>query len=72
MTLHCRGAPQPEGCPPSSDWEGLQDLAFTSNGFQLPAVGQFGDEETPTEVMEIGSGVVNGMIYSHLNFFPPS
>lgn len=41
--------------------------------YQLPTVGQFGDEETPTELMEVGPSTMNGMIliYSHLNFFFP-
>lgn len=36
--------------------------------FQLCA---FGDDEAPTELMEVGSSIVNGMIliYSHRNFF---
>lgn len=42
-------------------------------GYQLPTVGQFGDEETPTESMEVGPSTMNGMIliYSHLNPPPP-
>lgn len=41
--------------------------------YQLPTVGQFGDEETPTESMEVGPSTMNGMIliYSHLNSPPP-
>lgn len=72
MTPHCRGAPQPELLSSLIRLGGaLEDLAFTSNGFQLPAVGQFGDEEAPTKVMVVDFSVVNGMIliYSHLNFF---
>lgn len=40
-------------------------------GFSFQLWGQFGDEEAPTEVTEVSSSVVNGMIliYSHLNIF---